>query len=116
MNPSLDGFPKGTNILLDVQGDHSAYIWYLDSGCSKHMTGCKSLLCEFRTSVGPLVTFGDDSQGRTEGYGVLTNGPLTFRRVSYVSGLKHNLISVSQLCDAGYEVRFRSDSGIVYDL
>src|SRR3990170_900551 len=80
------------------------------------MTGCKSLLCEFRTSVGPLVTFGDDSQGRTEGYGSLTNGPLTFRRVSYVSGLKHNLISVSQLCDAGYEVRFRPNEGIVLDL
>nr|XP_043625657.1 uncharacterized protein LOC122597087 [Erigeron canadensis] len=37
-------------------------------------------------------------------------------RVSYVNGLKHNLISVSQLCDAGYEVRFRSDKGIVLDL
>ena len=80
------------------------------------MTGCKSLLRDFRTSIGPNVTFGDDSQGRTEGYGVFTNGPLTFKRVSYVSGLKHNLISVSQLCDAGYEVRFRADRGTVHDL
>ena len=80
------------------------------------MTGCKSLLCNFRKCVGPNVTFGDDSQGRTEGYGVLSNGPLTFRRVSYVSGLKHNLISVSQLCDAGYEVRFRADRGTIHDL
>nr|XP_043639289.1 uncharacterized protein LOC122610360 [Erigeron canadensis] len=37
-------------------------------------------------------------------------------RVSYVNGLKHHLISVSQLCDAGYEVRFRSNKGIVLDL
>ena len=66
--------------------------------------------------MGPSVTFGDDSQGRTEGYGVLSNGPITFRRVSYVNGLKHNLISVSQLCDAGYEVRFRADKGMVLDL
>ena len=116
MNPSLDGFPKRTNPLLDVQGNHNANIWYLDSGCSKHMTGCKTLLRDFRICVGPNVTFGDDSQGRTEGHGSLTNGPITFRRVSYVSGLKHNLISVSQLCDAGYEVRFRADQGMVLDL
>src|SRR5919202_5544491 len=58
------------------------------------MTGCKSLLCDFRRC----------------------NGPLTFRKVSYVNGLKHNLISVSQLCDAGYEVRFRADRGTVHDL
>src|SRR5919202_809639 len=99
-----------------VQGYHSEYTWYLDSGCSKHMTGCKSLLCDFRKCIGPNVTFGDASEGTTEGYGVLTNGPLTFRRVSYVNGLKHNLISVSQLCDAGYEVRFRTDRGTVHDL
>ena len=89
-----------------MQGCHSEYTWYLDSGCSKHMTGCKSLLCDFRKCLGPIVTFGDASEGKTEGYGVLTNGLLTFRRVSYVNGLKHNLMSVSQLCDAGYEVRF----------
>ena len=80
------------------------------------MTGCKSLQCDFSNRAGPNVTFGDDSQGKIEGYGVLTNGPLTFKRVSYVSGLKHNLISVSQLCDAGYEVRFRADKGMVLDL
>src|ERR687886_229713 len=99
-----------------MQGYHSEYTWYLDSGCSKHMTGCKSLLCDFRKCMGPNVTFGDASEGTTEGYGVLTNGPLTFRKVSYVNGLKHNLISVSQLCDAGYEVRFRADKGTVHDL
>nr|XP_043638062.1 uncharacterized protein LOC122609068 [Erigeron canadensis] len=100
----------------DKNGYHDAHTWHLDSGCSKHMTGCKSLLCSFRTSAGPSVTFRDDSQGRTKGFGILSNGPLTFRRVSYVNGLKHNLISVSQLCDAGYEVRFRADKGIVLDL
>ena len=99
-----------------MQGNHDDNTWHLDSGCSKHMTGCKSLLCSFRIRAGPNVTFGDDSQGKTEGFGILSNGPLTFRRVSYVNGLKHNLISVSQLCDAGYEVRFRSDKGIVLDL
>nr|XP_043630031.1 uncharacterized protein LOC122601330 [Erigeron canadensis] len=100
----------------DPMGYHDAHTWHLDSGCSKHMTGCKSLLCNFRTSAGPSVIFGDESQGRTEGFGILSNGPLIFRWVSYVNGLKHNLISVSQLCDAGYEVRFRADKGIVLDL
>nr|XP_043630023.1 uncharacterized protein LOC122601320 [Erigeron canadensis] len=93
----------------DKNGYHDAHTWHLDSGCSKHLTGCKSLLCSFRTSAGPSVTFRDDSQGRTKGFGNFVKWPLTFRRVSYVNGLKHNLISVSQLCDAGYEVRFRAD-------
>ena len=36
-----------------------------------------------------------------------------FRNVSYVKGLKHNLISISQLCDADYEVHFTKKEGSV---
>ena len=82
-----------------MQGYQNEDTWHMDSGCSKHMTGCKSLLSSFRIHAGPNVTFGDDSQGKTGGFGILSNGH-----------------SVSQLCDAGYEVRFRSDKGIVLDL
>ncbi|KAI3771634.1 hypothetical protein L6452_02800 [Arctium lappa] len=33
-------------------------IWYLDSGCSRHMTGQKDLLTEYKEEKGPSVTFG----------------------------------------------------------
>ena len=46
--------------------------WYLDSGCSRDMTGTKSLLTDYEeVSNGPKVVFGDDSTGTTEGYGVV---------------------------------------------
>ena len=36
--------------------------------------------------------------------------------VMYVNGLKHNLLSVSQMCDQGNEVIFRSNGCIVCEL
>ncbi|XP_073293741.1 uncharacterized protein [Primulina huaijiensis] len=36
--------------------------WYLDSGCSRHMTGQKSLLSEIVSCAGPEITFGDNSK------------------------------------------------------
>ena len=59
------------------------------------MTGEKSLLTYFKEKNGPVVTFGDNSKGCTKGYGLLTNGTITFEKVAYVDGLKHNLLSIS---------------------
>jgi len=35
---------------------------------------------------------------------------LLIHDVLYVEGLKHNLLSISQLCDRGYQVTFRTNS------
>ncbi|KAJ9539388.1 hypothetical protein OSB04_032121 [Centaurea solstitialis] len=81
-------------------------IWYLDSGCSRHMTGSKSVLSDYHDERGPSVTFGGNGRGQTRGYGTLTNGVTTFKRVAYVEGLMHNLLSISQLCDKNHKVSF----------
>ncbi|KAJ9535657.1 hypothetical protein OSB04_un001191 [Centaurea solstitialis] len=81
-------------------------IWYLDSGCSRHMTGSKYVLSNYREERGPAVTFGGNGKGQTRGYGTLTNGVTTFKRVAYVEGLMHNLLSISQLCDKNHKVSF----------
>ncbi|KAI3672740.1 hypothetical protein L6452_38838 [Arctium lappa] len=81
-------------------------IWYLDSGCSRHMTEQKDLLTEYKEENGPSMTFGGNGKEYTRGFGVLSNGTTTFKRVDYVDGLKHNLLSISQLCDKDYEVHF----------
>ncbi|KAK9031776.1 hypothetical protein V6N11_056065 [Hibiscus sabdariffa] len=47
----------------------SANSWYLDSGCSRHMTGDKSRFLEFKSKSGGVVTFGDNSKGNIEGIG-----------------------------------------------
>ncbi|KAJ9548149.1 hypothetical protein OSB04_020692 [Centaurea solstitialis] len=79
---------------------------YLDSGCSKHMTGNKHVLIDSKEEAGPTVKFGGEGRGITKGYGTLTNGKTTFKKVSYVEGLTHNLLSISQLCDKDHKVSF----------
>ena len=37
--------------------------WYLDSGCSKHMTGDKSKFLSLEAYDGGTVTFGDNMKG-----------------------------------------------------
>ncbi|KAI3702156.1 hypothetical protein L6452_27882 [Arctium lappa] len=82
-------------------------IWYLYSGCSRHMTGDKELLSSFKAKSGGAVTFGDNMQGQIKGYGELSRGNVSVSKVAYVDGLKHNLISISQLCDHGFDVKFQ---------
>ncbi|KAK8568979.1 hypothetical protein V6N12_007512 [Hibiscus sabdariffa] len=43
--------------------------WYLDSGCSRHMTGDRSRFLELKSKSGGVVTFGDNSKGHIEGIG-----------------------------------------------
>ncbi|GKE86122.1 hypothetical protein Tco_1559864, partial [Tanacetum coccineum] len=63
-------------------------VWYLDSGCSRHMTGVKQYLHRYSKDSGPKVVFGDNSLGDTEGYGSMNCNEITFTRVAYV---KQNL-------------------------
>ena len=77
------------------------------------MTGRLNYLREFKPiQGGGYVTFGNDENGIILGYGILTNGEFTIRKVAYVQGLKHNLISVKQLCNVGHRVEF--DRGFSY--
>ena len=90
-------------------------MWYLDSGCSRHMTGDSTLLTEFVERAGPSITFGDDSKGYTMGYGLISKENVIIETVALVEGLKHNLLSISQLCDKGNEVWFTKEACVVSD-
>ncbi|KAH6784290.1 hypothetical protein C2S52_009249 [Perilla frutescens var. hirtella] len=90
-------------------------IWYLDSGCSKHMTGDREDLDGCEGIKGPLVTFGDNSKSRTIGEGFVVKGKVVVNGVSHVDGLKHKLLSISQLCDNGYSVDFTKNSCNIRD-
>jgi hypothetical protein len=84
--------------------------WYIDSGCSKHMTGDKSKFLTLSENKSRNVTFGNDAPGKIKGKGMvsLSNGKGKSQDVLFVDGLKHNLLSVSQVCDKGCEVFFTS--------
>ena len=53
------------------------------------------------------VTFGDNAKRRTIGQGNIGNDTSSLiESVLLVDGLKHNLLSISQLCDKGFKVIF----------
>ena len=45
----------------------NSFLWYLDSGCSCHMTGDKSFFKSLKEKVGDYVTFGDGSHAQVLG-------------------------------------------------
>ncbi|GJZ38617.1 integrase, catalytic region, zinc finger, CCHC-type containing protein [Tanacetum coccineum] len=79
-------------------------LWIVDSGCSKHMTGDRSLLKNFIEKLWApfaleMIIF-QQSQAM----------------VYYVEGLGHNIFSVGQFCDGDLEVAFRSKTCYVHNL
>nr|GEY02024.1 integrase, catalytic region, zinc finger, CCHC-type, peptidase aspartic, catalytic [Tanacetum cinerariifolium] len=91
-------------------------LWYLDSGCSKHMTGDRSRLMNLVKKFIGTVRFGNDHFGAIMGYGDYMIGDSVIFRVYYVEGLGHNLFSVGQFCDSDLEVAFRKHSCYVRDM
>ncbi|GKA42791.1 hypothetical protein Tco_0735451 [Tanacetum coccineum] len=90
-------------------------IWYLDSGCSRHMTGVKSYLHKYMEQPGPKVVFGDDSTCTTEGYGSIKCNGIVFTKVAFINGIKYNLINISQLCNVKYIVQFDEKRGTIFN-
>ncbi|GJT29641.1 retrovirus-related pol polyprotein from transposon TNT 1-94 [Tanacetum coccineum] len=86
-----------------------------NSGCSRHMTWVKQYLHIYSKESGPIVVFGENSSGDIEGYGLVNCNGITFTRVAYVNGLKHNLINISQLCDVNYKVLLAKTQGTVFN-
>ena len=83
--------------------------WYIDSGCSKHMTGDTSKFTHIFPKNSGYVTYGDNNKGKILGVGKIGTNPSTsIENVLLVDGLKHSLLSVSQLCDKGFLVSFDS--------
>nr|GFA15997.1 retrovirus-related Pol polyprotein from transposon TNT 1-94 [Tanacetum cinerariifolium] len=68
-------------------------LWYLDYGCSKHMTGDRSQLINFVQKFLGAVKFRNDNFANIIGYGDYKIGNVTILRVYFVEGLGHNLFS-----------------------
>nr|GEY72083.1 copia protein [Tanacetum cinerariifolium] len=91
-------------------------LWYLDSRCSKHMTGDRSQLVNFVQKFLGTVKFGNDHVAKIIGYVDYQIGNVTISRVYYVEGLGHNLFSVGQFCDLDLEVAFRQHTCFIRNL
>ncbi|GKA38206.1 hypothetical protein Tco_0730757, partial [Tanacetum coccineum] len=71
---------------------------YVDSGCSRHMTGNMPYLSNFKEFDGGYVTFrGGAKGGRIIGKGTLKTSKLDFEDMYFVKELQFNIFSVSQM-------------------
>ncbi|GJW55901.1 retrovirus-related pol polyprotein from transposon TNT 1-94 [Tanacetum coccineum] len=91
-------------------------LWYLDSGCSKHMTGDRSQLTNFVHKFLGTVKFRNDHMAKIMGYGDYQIRNVTISRVYYVEGLRHNLFFVGQFCYSNLEVTFHQHTYFIRNL
>ncbi|KAJ8773175.1 hypothetical protein K2173_028352 [Erythroxylum novogranatense] len=83
--------------------EENTEIWYIDSGCSHHMTRDRSKFKELDETVKSQVRLGDDKQLQIEGKGtaeiLVGNQKKLIKDVHFAPCLAHNLLSVGQLME-----------------
>ena len=63
------------------------------------------------------VTYADNNCGRILGVGDIGgDDKVIIKDIFLVDGLKHNLLSISQLCDKGYKITFEPNLCLISDL
>ncbi|WVZ89246.1 hypothetical protein U9M48_035672 [Paspalum notatum var. saurae] len=92
-------------------------VWIMDSGCCRHMTGHRKWFFSLNpVSTKEYITFGDNGKGKVMGVGSISlSAKLSLRGVAFVRNLRFNLVSVSQLLNEGFEVRFKKSACCVLD-
>jgi hypothetical protein len=91
-------------------------LWYLDSGCFKHMIGDKTLLKKIQMDRGGKITYGDGSQYKVIGKCIIQIARLpTSQEVLYVERFKVNLLSFNQFYDNDLVVQFSKNESNVFD-
>ncbi|KAK0572842.1 hypothetical protein LWI29_038048 [Acer saccharum] len=95
---------------------NSSYSWYLDSGCSRNMTGNKEFFKNLVLKDRGWVTFGDGTKKQVLGKGTICiPGLPKLHNTLYVDGLQANLISITHLCEIFKEVSFNKDVCTIID-
>nr|GEX80966.1 hypothetical protein [Tanacetum cinerariifolium] len=81
-------------------------LWYLDSGCSKHMTRDRSQLINIVHKFLGTVKFRNDHVAKIMDYGDYKIENVTISRAYFVEGLGHKLFSMGQFCDSDIEIPY----------
>ncbi|KAK9121298.1 hypothetical protein Syun_018915 [Stephania yunnanensis] len=96
---------------VELQGTRRRDVWFVDSGCSNHMCGERSMFSSLDTAFTHNVKLGNNHKLVVDGKGVVK---ITFNGISYVVNdvyyvpeLKNNLLSVGQLQEKGLDVLFK---------
>nr|GEY21431.1 retrovirus-related Pol polyprotein from transposon TNT 1-94 [Tanacetum cinerariifolium] len=91
-------------------------LWYLESGCSKHISGDRSQLINFVQKFLGTGKFRNDHVAKIMGYIDYKIGNMTISRVYSVDRLGHNLFLMGQFCDSDLEVAFHQHTCFISNL
>jgi hypothetical protein len=83
--------------------------WYLDTGCSTHMTGRKDWFVNLTKTQNNNVRFADDSTVAVKGIGDVSikrkDGKHSLiSNVLYILGMKCNLLSIGQFLEKDFKI------------
>jgi len=102
-----------------VDTDHKpSDLWFVDSGCSNHMTGAKFLFKELDEKQKKTVQLGNTKEMRVEGKGTVSidtshEKVKMLDNVQFVPDLGYNLLSVGQLMIDGHSLWFDDDACVI---
>ncbi|XP_024965767.1 uncharacterized protein LOC112505964 [Cynara cardunculus var. scolymus] len=106
-------------MILNTQEVSTVDTWYIDSGCSNHMTNNKGLFTQLDETQKREVRTGDDKRLIVQGIGEISiDTKLGHKKISnvyFVPNLKHSLLSVGQLLQRRYDVHFRNNTCEIRD-
>jgi hypothetical protein len=86
----------------------------VDNECTNHMTGKRSLFTSFEKNdcESDCITFSDNNQGQVLRVGkIAITTEYSISKVLLIESFDYNLLSVSQLCEIGYNCLF-TDKGL----
>ncbi|CAL8152285.1 unnamed protein product [Prunus armeniaca] len=104
------------NAATNVKVNHS---WYIDSGCSNHMTGDEGLLVNIQRNLTSKVKMGIGEVVPVAGKGTLVIktklGKKHIQEVMLVPRLEENLLTVGKMMEHGYYLVFGGNMVNIYD-
>ncbi|KAK2386041.1 putative mitochondrial protein [Trifolium repens] len=94
--------------------------WYLDSGCSNHMTSHREWLTSFDASQKSSIKLADGRKLPAEGIGNMVikskkGGKVIISEVFYVPDMSCNLLSLGQLVEKGFSVSMEDSALKLFD-
>ncbi|KAD5803068.1 hypothetical protein E3N88_14428 [Mikania micrantha] len=112
--PSDESSEQMTLMSKAPQGTSSQHLWFIDTGCSNHMTGSRASFDDLDESFTLEVRLGNRKKLKVQGKGTVriptgTTSSKTLDDVYYAPDLEYNLLSVGQLMKKGYSVIFDDD-------
>jgi len=84
----------------------------IDSGCTNRMAGERSMFESLTTKSNGdnYITFASNERGKVLGTGNITlNSQFNLSKVLLFDTLGYNLLSISQLCDSGFNCPFTNE-------